>query len=178
MPQSAQGPSLRDDPSTRDLTLAMQIRIQGYQFEVSEPYEPGQAINLGEAQALNQLRSENIMDNLRKVVRERQDLLPPGHLLSQLDLAELQAIISRYDSVYQFAEKHRPRPKLGAIETEARRVAQERAEAQVRQLGRDASAAEIEARVVALLADPSIQDEARRRVAAQRRVVGSLADLL
>lgn len=156
----------------------LQIRISGYQFEVTEPYEPGRAINLGEAQALNQLRSENIMDNLRKVVRERQDLLPSGHLLSQQDLGELQAIISKYDSAYQFAEKHRPRPKLGAIEFEARRVALERAEAQIRQLGRDASPEEIESRVVALLADPSIQDEARRRVAAQRRVVGSLADLL
>jgi hypothetical protein len=157
----------------------MLVRIRGYSFSISEPYEPGvpRVLTPGEAQAMNTLRAENVQDNQRRLVLAAIDALPEGQLLSQQQLDELQAGITQYEGEYQFRERHQPQARLGAIEVEARALAEERADAQIRQADAPMSEASREALVQALMSVPSVQDEARARVLAKSRVLGGMEDL-
>jgi len=99
----------------------MKTTIQGYTFDVTEPYGAGAKIGDVEARALNQLRAENIGNNQRKVVQamiEKQPKVPVkdenGNVkvdangdsvteherLSDEQLAELQADLTNYDEGY------------------------------------------------------------------------------
>lgn len=149
----------------------MQTRIKGYTFTISEPFQSGTIITKGEAQALNDLRVENIANNLRKLVNDQVALLAPGAQLSETVLAELQAKFTEYDQNYRFLEKHVPRPRLGDIEEEARALARERAEEQARQAGQVLTEEELEALGAEMEKLPAIREEARERVAAKRRVL-------
>lgn len=156
----------------------MQTRIKGYTFTLSEPFQAGTVITKGEAQALNDLRVENIANNLRKLVNDELALLPEGTMIAQHRLDEIQARIGEYDRGYQFLEKHTPRDRPGDIEREARAIAQDRVEQQVRAAEASLSEEQLEAAVAEMEKLPSVREEARERVAARRRgLAESLADL-
>ncbi len=156
----------------------MQIRIKSYTFSLSEPFQPGTVITKAEAQALNDLRSENIQNNLRKAVADAVAVLGPDELLSQEALAELQAKFTAYDNSYTFTERHTPKPRLGDIEAEARAVARERVEVLARRVGETLSEADVDAAVAEMAGLPAIVEEARMRVSARRRVLGEGLDSL
>lgn len=156
----------------------MQTLIKGYTFSLTEPFHPGTVITKGEAQALNKLRVENIANNLRELVNKAVATLEPGEMLSQEKLAEIQAEITRYDLGYQFLERHSPRTRLGAIEQEARAVARERIEAQARRDGAELTEEQIEQLVGETEGLPAVQEEARLRVSARRRVTSEGLDSL
>ena len=156
----------------------MQTRIKGYTFTISEPFQPGCVITKGEAQALNNLRVENIANSLRDRVDEAVAQLAPGEILSQATLDSIQARITAYDIAYQFLEKHQPRVRLGDIEAAAREVARERVEAAQRAQELQLSEEELEAQVLANEGLPAVLEEARVRVAARRKALTeSLSDL-
>lgn len=158
----------------------MSIRIKGYSFQLSAPYGAGTVLTRGEAQALNNLRAENIQNNIRKLVVDATAELLPGQLLEPGKLAELQAKITQYDRGYQFLEKHSPKPRVGEIELETRAVAQERVEAALRAEGLEdsTSPAELEELIQAQLELPAVIEEARARVATRHRVLSEgLGDL-
>ena len=46
----------------------MKTTVQGYSFDITEPYAVGAKMGAIEAKALNQLRAENIGNNQRKAV--------------------------------------------------------------------------------------------------------------
>ena len=157
----------------------MDIRIKGYQFRLRAPFEAGSVLTKGEAQALNNLRAENIQDNIRKAVSDACAVLAPGELLPPAELSRLQDLISKYDQGYQFLEKHTPKPRKGELELELRAVAEERARVQFRQAGMEPAEAELEAAIAEMEQLPAVQDEARARVSARRRVAASaLEDLI
>lgn len=144
----------------------MQIRIKGYTFRLSEPFQPGTVITKAEAQALNDLRAENIQNNFRKLVNAATAGLPPEHLLEQDAIRQLQEKLTEYDVGYQFLEKPGTRARLGDIEAEARVIAK----------GREESATET--RLSELAETEEVLEEARKRVMARRRALsGGLADL-
>ena len=99
----------------------MKTTIQGYSFDITEPYEVGAKMGAIEAKALNQLRAENIGNNQRKAVQaaiEKQPQVPvrdangnarvdadgkpvtEPERLSDEQLAELQAELTGYDEEY------------------------------------------------------------------------------
>ena len=155
----------------------MQIQIKGYGFQLSEPFQPGTVITKAEAQALNDLRAENIQNNLRKMVALACEGLAPGQLLAQDVLAGIQTKLTEYDRSYQFVEK-RTRSRVSDIEAETRQVARERVEAGLRRTASSATPAQLEELVLRTMELPGVIEEARDRVAARRRALsGSLADL-
>lgn len=89
----------------------MKTTVQGYEFEITEPYAEGHKINAIEAKALNQLRAENIGNNQRKVVQkvvEDQPMVPDPENegqeirspLSDEQVKDLQGKVSAYDAEY------------------------------------------------------------------------------
>lgn len=156
----------------------MQIRIYGYQFNLSAPYQPGQAIDPAEAQVLNNIRAENIQNILRKAVQQKTAELLPGQLLSPTSLAELQATVDKFDAGYRF-QMRQPQSRIGEIEVETQAVAAERAEIHFREQGAEPTEGELAEMTSRFAAMPSVSDEARARIAARRAVTaGALEDLL
>lgn len=156
----------------------MQIRIKSYEFHLTEPFTPGTVITRGEAQALNGLRAENIQDAVRKLVNQEIERLQPDELIPADRLETLREKISAYDREYKFTERHNGRVKLGSIEAEARQVARERVEAAASRLELDLSSEELERQIALHEKLPSVEEEARQRVQATRRVLNEgLSDL-
>lgn len=131
-----------------------------YQFSVASPYTPGHQITMAEAQALNQLRSENIRENCRLAFSRAIEGTPPDELLSEETVLGVQSLIDQYDSEYQFTERAELPERLGAIEREARILATGRA-------GEEATEEEIEllARSIDLLVEARARVEARNKIA-------------
>ncbi len=150
----------------------MQIRINGYTFELTSPYAEGSVLTSGEAKAFNNLRAENIQNNFRSKVNEAVSGLPTGELLSASALAELQAGLSAYDLAYKFNEKQ-ARSRVGDIEAEARAIARERTLAQAAQDGLTLTEAILAQVVSEMEKIPSVLDEARLRVQAKRSALSA-----
>ena len=104
-------------PSPR-LTFRLRGPISGspsYQFSVERRYAPGHQLTAGEAQALDQLRAENIQHNLRSVFASELAAVMPGELLSPDAIERVQGAIDSYAERYAFLEKHQSRGRPGAI---------------------------------------------------------------
>ena len=139
-----------------------------YQFSVASPYQPGHLITQAEAQALNQLRSENIRENCRPAFSRAIEGAPTDSLLTEEMISVIQAKIDQYDSEYQFTEKTELKERPGAIEREARILAAARAED-----GSTEEEIELLARSIDLVS------EARARVEVRARITGTaMEDLL
>lgn len=78
------------------------ITIQGVIFAVSQPYAEGHAITEAEAHALNQVRAENIRNNMASKVKAAKAELEEGAELSEATLSELAATVAAYDADYVF----------------------------------------------------------------------------
>lgn len=76
-----------------------QMTVQGVNVEVSQPYEEGHKITVAEAKALNQVRAENIGNNLRKNIKEMLENAGGDTDAVQKDA---QAAVSAYDAEYEF----------------------------------------------------------------------------
>lgn len=139
----------------------MQIRIKGYTFSLASPFSEGHSLTAGEAQALNDLRAENIQNNFRDFVNEQVKRCPIGVLLSQSILDALQLQLSTYDSKYGFNERA-GRNRTGDIEQEVQLVAAERAKAQAE------SPEQLPGLIAEFINLPAVKEEARNRVAARR----------
>lgn len=160
-------------------TPTVQVRIRGYQFTLSAPYAVGQRMGEAEVQQLNDLRADNIRNNLTKPVVEEISKLQPGAMLSPEALASLQARVSDYDSKYQLQLKHQARPRVGQIEAEARLIAEERLDAQLREAGLDAASVDYPGLLAEMISVPTVQELARERVQAKAQVLQhNLGDLL
>lgn len=76
-----------------------QMTIQGVVVEVSQPYAAGHKITEAEAKALNQVRAENIGNNMRKAVRDALEAADGDTAAVQ---ADIQAKVTEYDGSYEF----------------------------------------------------------------------------
>lgn len=155
------------------------VRIKGYTFQLSTPYQAGTVLTDVEAKALNGLRVENICNNLREEVNKAIAKLPEGQLLSSASLEELQLRLTDYDRAYQFTDKGLPKVKRSVLEVEARAVALERVGANSRALGIEYSQAETDALVEEFCQLPAVKEEARVRASAKSAALtDSLESLL
>lgn len=153
----------------------IQTRIKGYTFSLSHPFEPGHQLTAGEAQALNDLRTENIQNNFRGFVNEQISRLAPGQLLPQSTLDALQLQLTTYDQTYRFNEKS-TRSRTGDIEREALAVARERTLSSPDTSSLSKEALDDLVKVWAEL--PAIKEEARLRVSANRSALAGGMDSL
>lgn len=98
--------------------------INGVSFEISQPYAAGHVLTEAEAKALNQVRSENIGNNLRNTVKAAQAAAEAG---DNAPLNELADTVAKYDAAYTFAMGGggSSTRKLDPYEREAIRLAKE-----------------------------------------------------
>lgn len=137
---------------------------QEFPFHVAAPFVEGHPLTAGEAQALNQLRSERIRENCRPAFAAAAGSAISG-VPSADALQEVQQRISRYDENFQFIERHEAAERPLAI-TPIQREALELARGAVPD---GASDAEIEL----LAASIDLVQEATERVRVRAEVARS-----
>lgn len=101
-----------------------EVTIAGLVFSVSTPYVAGHQITEAEAKALNQVRIENIRNNLAARIKEAKE----KHGDNEKALRkETEPMVAEYDSSYEFtlASVGGGGRKMDPIEKEARRIARE-----------------------------------------------------
>lgn len=91
------------------------VTVGGQTFEINQPYAEGHVLTAVEARVLNQVRSENIGNNFRKVVKEAGD--------DPTALQDAANKIAEYDAKYTFAMGGSAREPVDPIDREARRLA-------------------------------------------------------
>lgn len=151
--------------------------IHDVSFEISQPYEAGHVLSEAEAKALNQVRSENIGNNVRAKIKE---------LLDAGKQDEAKALVAEKDSAYEFTlASVSASAKLDPVEREARALAREYIKAHLAQTGRkinvppegetkESWAEKIEANIETLAAKDEILKEAKRAVDQKRKRLDNL----
>jgi hypothetical protein len=82
--------------------MTKEITVQGIIVTVSAPYLAGHVVTEAEAKALNQVRAENIGNNVRKAIQDLIEAAGGKDNLSDEDREEAQAIVAAKDDAYQF----------------------------------------------------------------------------
>lgn len=108
-----------------DHTSVKTITIAGHEFPVSQPYVAGHAITEAEAKALNQVRAENIRNNMASKVKaayaeeDRKEDDPTPETIG--------ALVAEYDAAYEFtlASVGGGKRPTDPVEVEALRIARE-----------------------------------------------------
>lgn len=146
--------------------------VHGHAFTISEPYAEGYTINAAEAKALNQVRAENIGNNLRDKLKE---LLDAGNVVGAEELfAEKEAAY-----IFTMSSGISSR-KLDPEEAEARRMARDLIKAHLAEQGRKLSTvpagmtedeweAKLDSEIDRIAATPEVLKEAKKVVAAKKK---------
>ena len=152
------------------------IIIQGEKFEISEPYAEGHVCTAAEAKALNQVRAENIGNNLRKKVTQAKEA-------GTFDQEEMQKLVTQYDSEYVFEARVSTggtRRVLDPVEREARRIARDIVKAHLERQGvklKDVPKEALDEKIDELSARDEIIAEAKKAVKAQDKLKEQLASV-
>lgn len=156
-------------------TPTKSITIQGVVFDVSAPYAEGHTVTEAEAKALNQVRAENIRNNMAKQVKAAKE--QHGEELPSNVLNDLASQIAEYDRDYEFtlASVGGGRQTRDPVEAEARKIAKASIAASLKAQGRtmksithDAEGNEIEGgkdRLEAAIAKVAADDKVRKAAA-------------
>lgn len=111
-----------------------EITVQGLLVEVTQPYEAGHQLTEAEAKALNQVRAENIGNNVRKAIKE---LANEDGTFSEEAAAEARKLVSEKDADYEFtiASVGAGRRITDPLEVECRRIARDYVNGQIKDKG-------------------------------------------
>lgn len=145
------------------------ITIQGLEFEVSTPYTAGHVVTEAEAKALNQVRLENIRNNMASAVKEAKG---EGDTITEEVYASLKAKVGEYDAAYIFtlASVGGGKRSTDPVETEAKKLAKAAIAAKLAADGRTLKSVDPDklAAAIAKLAESNeILKEAKRIVKAR-----------
>lgn len=155
--------------------------IAGESFQLSQPYAAGHALTEAEAKTLNQVRSENIGNNLREKIKEFLDA-------GKLD--DAKALVAEKDATYEFtlASVGTGSRQLDPVEKEARALAKEIVKAKLAEKGlkfnvapdgesKESWAEKMEANVEKFASNESVLAEAKKAVAAKQKRLAGLSQL-
>lgn len=155
--------------------------IHGVAFAVTQPYAAGHVLNEAEAKTLNQVRSENIGNNVREKVKE---------LLEAGNQAAAEQLVAERDSSYVFtiASAGGQSKAMDPIEREARTIAKELIKQHLASQGRkltdipegldkDTWADKLEENIEKVASSEKVLDAAKKAVDAKKKRLASLADI-
>lgn len=116
--------------------MTKSITIQGLSFDVSAPYNEGHTLTEPEARALNQVRAENIRNNMARKVKDAKET--HGETLPDNVIKELTDEVAEYDANYEFtlASTGGSTRTLNPVEREARAIARTALRAKLKQENR------------------------------------------
>lgn len=148
--------------------------IAGEEFQVTQPYAAGHTLTEIEAKVLNQVRSENIANNMRKAVKEA---------IEEGTLDKVRGLVTEYDAQYEFTTPSAGGGrKMDPVEREAHNIARAAIRERLAQDGRklkDVDPEKLAAAVENLIeSNDEIMKLAKKRVADKQKVADvSTADL-
>lgn len=103
-------------------TPRVEIVIQGATFSVPTPYAEGHTLTANEANALNQVLTENLRNNFANKVKAALETVDGA--VDNLNMDELQAALDAYSKDYEFGvRKIGARSGTTALEKEAMSIA-------------------------------------------------------
>lgn len=146
------------------------ISISGQPFEISAPYAAGHVLTEAEAKSLNQTRAENIGNNFRTQVKKA---------IEEGKLDEVKAAIAKYDSEYVFSMTQARTP-IDPIEAEAFKIAKEFVKNKIAEktgktlkayLEIEGNQAKYDANVEKVASQDDTLKEAKKRVAAKKKIM-------
>lgn len=159
--------------------------IDGVTYKITAPYVLGHVVNEAEARVLNQVRSENIGNNLRAKLKELHAKVDGGGLQEAIDLVAK----TDEDYVFTIANTGSGARKLDPIEREALAIAKEIVKAHLAKTGRsmskvpdgkteDSWAEEIEGHLETLQTRDDVVKLAKQRASAKQKVIDAGLDSL
>lgn len=100
--------------------MTKEITIAGFAFAVSQPFVAGHVISEAEAKALNQVRAENIRNNMASKVKAAHT-----EPTEELNADNIASIVAAYDAEYVFtlASVGGGKRVTDPVEVEARKIA-------------------------------------------------------
>lgn len=142
--------------------------IDGHEFQISQPYTEGHALTAVEARVLNQVRSENIANNMRKIVKEKG--------------ADAAGDVAEYDASYTFAmPREGGRKVVDPVEREARAIARDAIRQKLAETGRklkDIDPGKLDEAIDNLVENnEEIRKLAKKRVADKAKAAEGLGEL-
>lgn len=151
--------------------------IAGQSFEISTPFAEGHVLTEAEARALNQVRSENIGNNVRAKVKE---------LIEAGKVDEAVALVAEKDASYVFTLAGvAASAKLSPEEKEARAMAKDILRAKLAEKGlkltpaegidKEAWDAKVEGWLEQIVSKPEIQKAAKKAVADRSNRASAIA---
>ena len=164
------------------MTDTKQITVQGVLVDIDQPYESGHTITEAEAKALNQTRSENIGNNVRKAVKE---LVDAGGDSTGIQKAA-QKLVSEKDKGYEFtlASIGGGGARLDPLTKECHAIARNFIGAKLKELGKtqkqylEANGEDaIKIKVAELAEHPEILKAAKKALAERAKVAESVPEI-
>lgn len=158
-----------------------EITIQGVAFNVNQPYAEGQVITEAEAKALNQTRSENVRNNMAKVVKdakaEHGDVLPEGVL------ASIGQAVAEYDKDYIFtlASVGGGRKSRDPIEVEATKIARAAIMGKLKEMGKkvaDVDKDALDAKIAEIAGSDKVLKAAKKAISDRNALAADALDNL
>jgi len=155
------------------------ISILGLSVTISAPYAAGYTLNAAEAAALNQTRAENIGNNLRKLVSEKNEGTSKEPSYSEEAVAEILEKAAAYDADYNFVRSISTGAKRVSdpVTTEARKLARAAITRQLKEAGRavkDIDKDKLEAAINTVAEKPAIRAQAEEIVAKRSEMANEL----
>lgn len=149
--------------------------INGHQFTITQPYEAGHSLTEIEAKVLNQVRSENISNNMRKAVKEA--------LENGSDIKAVEKEVAEYDAQYEFtsASQGGGREKLDPETREARKIAKDAIRAKLASEGRKLSDVDkdtLQDAIERVSEDEDIRKAAKKAIADKQKLVAASMESL
>lgn len=156
------------------------IVIQGVSVEVSQPYAEGHTVTAAEAKALNQVRAENLRNNLAAKVKE---IKGDAEELSQEQLSQIAATVAEYDKAYEFsmASAGGGSRTTDPLEAEAKAIARQLVSNAVRKSGiklKDYPKDKFDAKVAEVMELPEVQSAAKERLKKKAKLAEAAAGAL
>jgi hypothetical protein len=151
------------------------FHIGHYDFTIPARYQAGHPLTEGEAQALNQLMTENIRNNVSGWVRKAAR----DHITITAEIHEaLQTQIHAYALEYQFQPRNR-RPTVSAVDAALDDLANTQAETEGNASGYAPDSPEVRLRYRQLLSDPKLKARAREIVQERSKIAAiTLTEIL
>ncbi len=112
--------------------------IAGISFSMPAPYLVGHALTEGEANQLNQVLAENVLNNLRKKINEGvTEGEGENAVTREYSEDEVQALVDEYLAGYEMGVRRQGEAKVvvDPVEREARKIAKEKAKDLIKQQG-------------------------------------------
>lgn len=154
------------------------ITIQGASVNIAAPYAAGHQITEAEAKALNQVRAENIRNNMAKTVK---DLIKKAGS-TEVAQNDIQSAVSKYDGEYEFTLASVGGGRsLDPVEKAAKQIARNYIAGQLKAEGWTQKSYKekhgensIEDKIVELMEHPKVVAAAKKQVEEHRKLAESI----